>query len=58
MFWYIAKCNQLKTLNGYQLSDLDVIKQEVLNEERQSSKTLNYQITNKSSKEVKWDRCN
>ena len=58
MFWYIAKCNQLKTLNGYQLSDLDVLKQEVLNEERQSSKTLNYQITNKSSKEVKWDRCN
>ena len=51
MLWDIAKYIQLKTLSGHKLSDIEVTNQEVLKEERQSSKTLDYPIINKSSKE-------
>ena len=57
MLSYIPKYIQPKTLSGYKFSNMEVKKQEVLKEEIQSSKRLNYPIINKSSKKVKWDRC-
>ena len=55
MFWHIVKYIQLKTVSGHIVSHIKVIKQEVLKEETQSSKTLNYPIINRCSKEVNWD---
>ena len=51
MLLHIAKYIQLKTLSGYKFSDIEVIKQEVLKEETQSWKPLNYPIINRSSSE-------
>ena len=46
MFWNIVKYIQLKTVSGHTFSDIKVIKQEVLKEQTQSLKTLDYPITN------------
>ena len=48
MLWHIAKYIQLKTSSGYKFPDIEVIKQEVLKQETQSSKPINYPIINKS----------
>ena len=49
--WHTAKYIQLKTLSGSKCSHIEIIKQEVLKEETESLKQLNYPIINMSSEE-------
>ena len=58
MFWHILKYIKLKTVSGHTFFILKFKNQKVLKEEIQSSKTLNYPIIDKYSKEVKWGICN
>ena len=58
MWWHIVKYIQLRTVSGHRFSDIKVTKEEVLKEQTQSSKTLNYHIRNKCSKDIKWGICN
>ena len=58
MLWHIVKYIQLETVSGNTFFILKFKNQKVLKEEIQSSRTLNYPIIDKYSKEVKWLICN
>ena len=50
MFWYIVKYVLVKAVSGHTLSDIKVIKQEVLKEQTQCSKLHNYPIETNAPK--------